>query len=85
MRACIVLPTAGQFEISLSWVSNSLKTQVELLDIYHYLEKQKENLSFTFTRDDFGPAIGVKLPRKSLYNMLKREDEVFYNTSCQEL
>jgi hypothetical protein len=85
MHACIVFPTADQFEIPLSRISHSLETQVKLLYIYHYLEKRKESLSFTFTRGDFGPAIGVELPRKGLYNMLKREDEVFYNTGCQEL
>jgi len=79
MTAVIVFPTADQFEIPLSRVSRSLEAQVELLDIYHYLNKRKENLhpSFKFTRHSFGPAMGVKLPRNTLYKMLKREDEVF--------
>ncbi|KAK3839351.1 MAG: hypothetical protein JOS17DRAFT_770447 [Linnemannia elongata] len=75
MAACIVFPAADQFDIPLKRVSRSLESQVELLDIYHYLKKRKENLSFTLTRDGFGPALGINLSRITLYKMLKREDE----------
>lgn len=77
MTAGVIFPTADQFEIPLSRVSLSLETQVELLDIYHYLEKRKENFSFKFTRHTFGPTMGIKLPKNTFYKMLKREDKVF--------
>ncbi|KAG0275641.1 hypothetical protein BGZ96_003713 [Linnemannia gamsii] len=79
MAAVIMFPTADQFEIPLSRVSRSLEAQVELLDIYHYLKKRKENLhpSFKFTRHNFGAAMGVKLPKSTFYRIRKREDEVF--------
>jgi hypothetical protein len=77
MTAGVMFSTADQFEIPLSRVSLSLETQVELLDIYHYLEKRKESFSFKFTRHTFGPAMGIKLPKTTFYKMLKREDQVF--------
>ncbi|KAF9078919.1 hypothetical protein BGX23_005769, partial [Mortierella sp. AD031] len=77
MAAVIMFPTADQFEIPRTRVSRSLRAQVELLDIYHYLEKRKENLpSLKLSPRSFGPAIGVKLPRKTFERMLKREDEL---------
>jgi len=76
MAAHMMFPTADQFEVPMSRVSLSLEKQVELLDIYHYLEKRKENFSFTLTHDNFGPAMGIKLHRNTLYKMLKREDQV---------
>ena len=77
MAACMVFPTADEFEIPLSRVCRSLEEQVELLDIYHYLANRKENLTFTLTRDTFGPAIGMKLHRNIVSKMLKEEDQVF--------
>lgn len=41
MSAAIVLPTADKFEIPMSRVSRSFREQVELLDIYHYLENER--------------------------------------------
>ncbi|KAF8945655.1 hypothetical protein BGZ47_002215, partial [Haplosporangium gracile] len=76
MDAVIVLPTADHFEIPLTRVSRSLEAQVELLDIYHYLEKRKENLPIKFTHHNFGPAMGIRLPKTTFYRMLKREDEI---------
>jgi hypothetical protein len=76
MAVCIVFPTADRFELPLKRIYRSLEDQVELLDIFHYLEKRKENLSFALTRDNFGPALGIDLPRSTLYKMLQREDEV---------
>jgi hypothetical protein len=76
MSAVLVLPTADQFEIPLSRVSSSLEARVELLDIYRYLESRKENLSFTLSTRTFGAALGVKLPKSTCGDMLKREDEV---------
>ncbi|KAF9079350.1 hypothetical protein BGX23_004324, partial [Mortierella sp. AD031] len=74
--AIIVFPTADQFEIPMARVSHSLQTQVELLDIYHYLERRKENLPIALSPGTFGLALGIKLSHRTCYNMLKREDEL---------
>ncbi|KAF9079857.1 hypothetical protein BGX29_005886, partial [Mortierella sp. GBA35] len=77
MAALIVFPTVDKFEIPLARVSRSLRTQVELLDIYHYLEKRKENVPFfQLTLRSFGPALGINLPKSTFELMLKREDEL---------
>ncbi|KAF9143803.1 hypothetical protein BG015_000300 [Linnemannia schmuckeri] len=57
----------------MSRVSHTLETQVELLNIYHYLNNQKEDLPFKFSQYSFGPAIGVDLKQSILQSMLKRE------------
>ena len=78
MAALIVFPTIDKFEIPLARVSRSLRAQVELLDIYHYLEKRKENVPFfQLTLRSFGPALGINLPKSTFELMLKREDEVY--------
>lgn len=74
--AIIVFPTADQFEIPMARTSHSLKTRVEVLDIYHYLERRKEDFPITLSPNTFGLALGIKLSRRACYRMLKREDEV---------
>ncbi|KAG9063513.1 hypothetical protein KI688_004397 [Linnemannia hyalina] len=65
------------FEIPRARVSRSLRAQVELLDIYHYLEKRKENIQFfKLSPRSFGPSIGVNLRRTTFERMLSREDEL---------
>jgi hypothetical protein len=76
MTAIIMFPTADQFEIPTAKVSLSLQVQVELLDIYHYLESRKEDLAFALSPATFGPALGIKLSRSTFYKMLRREDDV---------
>ncbi|KAF9101672.1 CENPB DNA-binding domain-containing protein 1 [Mortierella sp. AM989] len=60
----------------MSKVSRILEKQVEILDLFHYLEKRKENLPFKRYLRSFGPAIGVVLSKSSLEYMLKREDKM---------
>jgi len=69
-------PTANEYEAPLRRVSHALETQVELLDIYHYLDNRKENLPFSLSQHTFGPAMGIKLGQSTLQLMLKREQKI---------
>jgi len=57
MSALHTFPTASEYEVPMTRVSHTLETQVELLDIYHYLDNRKENLPFKFSQHSFGLTI----------------------------
>ncbi|KAG0195621.1 hypothetical protein BGX33_002896, partial [Mortierella sp. NVP41] len=76
MSALITFPTANEYEVPMRRVSHSLETKVELLDIYRYLQKRKENLPFTLSTYTFGPVMGLKLGHSTLQLMLKREKQI---------
>ena len=69
----LLLPTAGQFKVPMVRVSQTLATQVELLDIYYYLKKRQADLPRKLSRDTFGSMIGFDLPGSTLGDMIKRE------------
>ncbi|KAG0244820.1 hypothetical protein BG011_002859, partial [Mortierella polycephala] len=76
MSECLILPTANRFEVPMARVSYPLHVQVELLDIYHYLVKRKNDFCPKITHESFGPLIGFHLPESTLMNWLRRETAI---------
>ncbi|KAF9402886.1 hypothetical protein BGZ76_007233, partial [Entomortierella beljakovae] len=76
MSAMFLFPSHDQFEIPMAKVSQNLATKVELLDIYHYLSKRKQDLPRKLSYSSFGTLIGYHIPRSTLSSLLKREDEI---------
>ncbi|KAG0360632.1 Tigger transposable element-derived protein 6 [Gamsiella multidivaricata] len=56
--------------------SHTLEQQVELLDIFHYLDDRKEDLPIKLSHRSFGRMVGVNLLEGSLGRMLEREDKL---------